>query len=74
MRDKLRALLRSAGGGAATKTTARGLMGRSYLREGRARDAFDIADTVINANPEQGAVWYLRSLAQFRLGRVEAAL
>jgi tetratricopeptide (TPR) repeat protein len=74
VRDKLRALLRSAGGDVATETTARGLMGRSYLREGRARDAFDVAEMMINANPEQGAAWYLRGVAQFRLGRVEAAL
>ena len=72
--DRLRALLRSAGGDVATETTARGLMGRSYLREGRARDAFDVAEIMINANPEQGVAWYLRGLAQFRLGRVEAAL
>jgi predicted Zn-dependent protease len=74
VRDRLRALLRSAGSDAATETTARGLMGRSYLREGRARDAFDVAEMMINANPEQGAAWYLRGVAQFRLGRVEAAL
>lgn len=74
VRDRLRALLRSAGGDVATETTARGLIGRSYLREGRARDAFDIAEIMINANPEQGAAWYLRGLAQFRMGRVEAAL
>jgi len=74
VRDRLRALLRSAGDDVATETTARGLMGRSYLREGRARDAFDVAEIMINANPEQGAAWYLRGLAQFRLGRVEAAL
>ncbi|MBM3593492.1 MAG: tetratricopeptide repeat protein [Alphaproteobacteria bacterium] len=74
VRDRLRALLRSAGGDLATENTARGLMGRSYLREGRARDAFDVAEIMINANPELGAAWYLRGLAQFRLGRVEAAL
>jgi tetratricopeptide (TPR) repeat protein len=74
VRDKLRALLRSAGGDIATENTARGLMGRSYLREGRARDAFDVSEIMINANPEQGAAWYLRGLAQFRMGRVEAAL
>ena len=74
VRDRLRALLRSAGGDIATETTARGLMGRSYLREGRARDAFDVAEIMINANPDQGAAWYLRGLAQFRMGRVEAAL
>ena len=74
VRDRLRALLRSADGDTATENTARGLMGRSYLREGRARDAFDIAETMINAKPELGAAWYLRGLAQFRLGRVEAAL
>ena len=74
VRDRLRALLRSTGGDVATETTARGLMGRSYLREGRARDAFDIAEIMINANPEQGVAWYLRGLAQFRMGRVEAAL
>jgi tetratricopeptide (TPR) repeat protein len=74
VRDRLRALLRSAGGDVATETTARGLMGRSYLREGRARDAFDVAEIMINANPEQGVAWYLRGLAQFRMGRVEAAL
>ena len=34
----------------------------------------DIAETMINAKPELGAAWYLRGLAQFRLGRVEAAL
>jgi Tfp pilus assembly protein PilF len=74
VRDRLRALLRSAGGDVATETTARGLIGRSYLREGRARDAFNIAEIMINANPEQGAAWYLRGLAQFRLGRVETAV
>jgi len=74
VRDRLRALLRSAGGDLATENTARGLMGRSYLREGRARDAFDVAEIMISANPELGAAWYLRGLAQFRLGRVEAAL
>ena len=74
VRDRLRALLRSAGGDVATETTARGLIGRSYLREGRARDAFNIAEIMINANPEQGAAWYLRGLAQFRLGHVETAV
>jgi tetratricopeptide (TPR) repeat protein len=74
VRDRLRALLRSARGDVATETTARGLMVRSYLREGRARDAFDIAEIMINANPEQGVAWYLRGLVQFRMGRVEAAL
>lgn len=74
VRDKLRALLRSAGGDPATENTARGLMGRSYLREGRPRDAFEIADAMTNASPELGAAWYLRGLTQFRLGRVDAAL
>jgi tetratricopeptide (TPR) repeat protein len=74
VRDKLRALMRGAGGDVATENTARGLMGRSYLREGRARDAFEIAEIMIQNNPEMGAAWYLRGVAQFRLGRVEAAL
>ncbi|MCA3413101.1 MAG: tetratricopeptide repeat protein [Roseomonas sp.] len=74
VRDKLRALMRSAGGDVATENTARGLMGRSYLREGRARDAFEVAEIMIQNNPELGAAWYLRGVAQFRLGRVEAAL
>lgn len=74
VRDKLRALLRSAGGDIATETTARGLMGRSYLREGRARDAFEVADGILQSSPDLGAAWYLRGLAQFRMGHVEAAL
>lgn len=74
VRAKMRALLRGAGGDVATENTARGLMGRSYLREGRARDAFEIAEIMIQNNPEVGAAWYLRGVAQFRLGRIEAAL
>jgi tetratricopeptide (TPR) repeat protein len=74
VRDKLRALMRGAGGDIATENTARGLMGRSYLREGRARDAFEVAEIMIQNNPEMGAAWYLRGVAQFRLGRIEAAL
>lgn len=74
VRDKLRVLLRSAAGDTATENTVRGLMGRSYLREGRARDAFEVAEVIIQTNPDVGAAWYLRGTAQFRLGRVEAAL
>ena len=74
VRDKLRVLLRSAAGDTATENTVRGLMGRSYLREGRARDAFEVAEVIIQTNPDFGAAWYLRGTAQFRLGRVEAAL
>ena len=74
VRDKLRVLLRSATGDTATENTVRGLMGRSYLREGRARDAFEVAEVIIQTNPDFGAAWYLRGTAQFRLGRVEAAL
>ena len=74
VRDKLRALLRGAGGDLATENTARGLIGRSYLREGRARDAFEVAEVMISADASMGAAWYLRGLAQFRLGRVDAAL
>jgi cytochrome c-type biogenesis protein CcmH/NrfG len=74
VREKLRALLRNAGGDSATENTARGLIGRSFLREGRAQDAFDIAETMIHADPEQGSAWYLRGLAQFRMGQVDAAL
>lgn len=74
VRDKMRVLMRGAGGDIATENTARGLMGRSYLREGRARDAFEIAEVMIQNNPEMGAAWYLRGVAQFRLGRIEAAL
>jgi tetratricopeptide (TPR) repeat protein len=74
VREKMRALLRSADGDVAIENTARGLIGRSYLREGRARDAFEVAEVMVQSNPEMGAAWYLRGLAQFRLGRVEAAL
>ena len=74
VRDKMRALMRGAGGDIATENTARGLMGRSYLREGRARDAFEVAEIMVQTNPELGSAWYLRGVAQFRLGRVEAAL
>jgi tetratricopeptide (TPR) repeat protein len=74
VRDKLRALMRGAGGDVAAENTARGLLGRSYLREGRARDAFEVAEIVIQNNPALGAAWYLRGVAQFRLGRIEAAL
>ncbi|MEY3730582.1 MAG: hypothetical protein RLZZ57_1338 [Pseudomonadota bacterium] len=74
VRDKMRALMRGAGGDVATENTARGLMGRSYLREGRARDAFEVAEIMVQNNPEMGSAWYLRGVAQFRLGRVEAAL
>ena len=74
VRDKMRALMRGAGGDIATENTARGLMGRSYLREGRARDAFEVAEIMLQNNPELGSAWYLRGVAQFRLGRIEAAL
>jgi tetratricopeptide (TPR) repeat protein len=74
VREKMRALLRSADGDVAIENTARGLIGRSYLREGRALDAFEVAEVMVQSNPEMGAAWYLRGLAQFRLGRVEAAL
>jgi tetratricopeptide (TPR) repeat protein len=74
VREKLRALMRGAGGDIATESTAHGLMGRSYLREGRAREAFEIAEIMIQNTPEMGLAWYLRGVAQFRLGRVEAAL
>jgi len=74
VRDKMRALLRAASGDVATENTVRGLMGRSYLREGRARDAFEVAEVMVHNSPEMGAAWYLRGVAQFRLGRIEAAL
>jgi tetratricopeptide (TPR) repeat protein len=74
VRDKMRALLRAASGDVATENTVRGLMGRSYLREGRARDAFEVAEVMVQNSPEMGAAWYLRGVAQFRLGRIEAAL
>ena len=74
VRDKLRALLRNADGDVATENTARGLIGRSYLREGRPRDAFEVAEAIIQSSPNLGVAWYLRGLAQFRMGRVEAAL